>query len=409
VSFSYLLNLKGIFVSKRFSYRSIQKVFVSFDPEGFRIFGIQKVFVYRVQKIFVSLGSIPYQVSITIEVLLLRSTTVSVVGARVCSLSLPRLSFLAAHHMAGRTEGRVVLRPSPAPNHGSWGRHIFIGGASIFVVIIATLFFPAPNLHFQLHNHHGTSHHAHLNLVLVALLCCCIAYSFYRILSRHFRRRQFVEAYIDITPSGVQLGSTYGTTPTYPSSSFNITSPSSQKNPHWHQQNQQRPQPSIYTIKKNKHHHKDNADSDIAQPQHYNHEVVIHAQIPHAQIIDVIVMEIVWPHCVWSQVGFRVRNTVKNTTVNAEVDGETVQSVSACNNHQTENSHDANSQRHPSTTSSSSLSSSSESQSGLAAQRLFQKGEVSIIPAFSPKDCHGMLTYEECLLVQSEIEKLLGT
>ena len=62
VSFSYLLDLKGIFVSKKFSYRSIQKVFVSFDPEGFRIFGIQKVFVYRVQKIFVSLGSIPYHV-----------------------------------------------------------------------------------------------------------------------------------------------------------------------------------------------------------------------------------------------------------------------------------------------------------------------------------------------------------
>ena len=339
---------------------------------------------------------------------LLRSRS-SAVGARVCSLPLPRLSFLAAHHMAGRTEGRVVLRPSPAPNHGSWGRHIFIGSASIFVVIIATLFFPAPNLHFQLHNHHGTSHHAHLNLVLVALLCCCIAYSFYRILSRHFRRRQFVEAYIEITPSGVQLGSTYGTTPTYPSSSFNITSPSSQKNPQWHQQNQRRPQPSIYTIKKNKHHHKDNADSDIAQPQHYNHQVVIHAQIPHAQIIDVIVMEIVWPHCVWSQVAFRVRNTVTNTSVNAEVEEETVQSVAACNTHQAENSHDANSRRHPSTTSSlSSLSSSSESQSRLAAQRLFQKGEVSIIPAFSPKDCHGMLTYEECLLVQSEIEKLLG-
>lgn len=65
-------------------------------------------------------------------------------------------------------------------------------------------------------------------------------------------------------------------------------------------------------------------------------------------------------------------------------------------------SHDENSHRHP-------LSPSPWSpQSEATIKQLLQKGEVSIIPAFSPKDCHGMLSYEECLLVQAEVEKLLG-
>ncbi len=95
------------------------------------------------------------------------------------------------------------------------------------------------------------------------------------------------------------------------------------------------------------------------------------AFIPRHRILDVIVMEVVWPHCVWTQVAFRVVNEA----------------------------HCGRSHRdpHPQT----------EQSEPESVEELLRHGRVSIIPAF-PEECRGWLTYRECLVVQSELERLLG-
>jgi hypothetical protein len=295
-------------------------------------------------------------------------------------------------------------------NHdSSWGW--FVITTTVVVVIVAFVV-------QHDHENDGAQQQQYSGLyygVISAILCA--TYSLYRILSRRYSH-QFIEASIEITESVVQLVSTFGT-PSYssPPPSLNSTSPSSQK--HQYQQKQRR-RASIVTIQKNNQPSNNNVVSDTTTTtnnnnnnmQHHIHHKIIHAQIPHTDILDVIVMEIVWPHCVWSQVAFRVRNTM---TVKANGDGasrrtdglpneeqETGQPVAAVVRKRSkfDDRNDANPQRH--------LSASSSSQAAGVVQQLLEKSEVSIVPAFPSHDCHGMLSYEECLLVQAEIEKLLG-
>ena len=322
----------------------------------------------------------------------------------------------------------MVLRPPPEDDDSSRGWHHII--FATLLIVFNAAFFP-PNILRD-----GAQQHARVFGVL-ALLGCCVTYPLYLLSMRIRRRQSFVEGSIEITQSGVQLVSTYGARQSH-SSSFS-PSPASSMSPLFsnakqHQQQfQQKPRrrrrPSIVTIKKNEHNCDDDVDSDIVlQHQHHSHQV-IHAQIPLCQIIDVIVMEIVWPHCVWSQVAFRVRKTVKKTPTYDDTDylsnnnldsirsnngglrpelkkdvGQTSSSAAAAGSktNKSDNRRDANTRRH------SSLSESPSAAVATTAQQLLQKGDVSIVPAFSPKDCYGMLSYEECLLVQVEIEKLLG-
>jgi hypothetical protein len=321
----------------------------------------------------------------------------------------------------------VVLRPPPEDDDSSRGWHHII--FATLLVVFNAAFFP-PNILRD-----GPQQHARVFGVL-ALLGCCVTYPLYLLSMRIRRRQSFVEGSIEITQSCVQLVSTYGALQSN-SSSFS-PSPASSMSPLFsnakqHQQQfQQKPRrrrrPSIVTIKKNEHNCNDDVVSDIVlQQQHHSHKV-IHAQIPLCQIIDVIVMEIVWPHCVWSQVAFRVRKTVKKTPTNDDTDylsntnlgsirsdncglkpvvkkdvGQTSSSSAAgSKTNKSDNRCDANTRRH------SSPSESPSAAVATTAQQLLHKGEVSIVPAFSPKDCYGMLSYEECLLVQVEIEQLLG-
>jgi len=311
--------------------------------------------------------------------------------------------------MARIAGGRVILVPPPVSNHdSSWGWVVIT--TTVVVVIVASIV--QQNDH---ENDGAQPQHSGLYYgVVAAILGCAIVY---RMLSRRYRH-QFIEASIEITENGVQLVSTYGV-PSYSSpppssknysSSLNSTSPSSQKDQY---QQKQRRRPSIITISKSNPFPNTNTvhNKNIKQ---YTHHKIIHAQIPHSDILDVIVMEIVWPHCVWSQVAFRVRNTM---TVTANGDGasrrtnglpneeqESGQSVAAVVSklRKSDDRNDANPQRHLH------LSASSSSQAAGVAQQLLAKGEASIITAFPSHDCHGMLSYEECLLVQAEIEKLLG-
>ena len=94
----------------------------------------------------------------------------------------------------------------------------------------------------------------------------------------------------------------------------------------------------------------------------------VRAFIPHQQILDVVVIEVVWSHCVWSQLVFRV---VKNTK---EVSNQDIQDM--------------------------------QKQSKETIRKLMQQNQISIIPAF-PDECRGMLSYEQCLNIQSELEEYL--
>lgn len=117
-----------------------------------------------------------------------------------------------------------------------------------------------------------------------------------------------------------------------------------------------------------------NTDKALSKRRGYknndNIQYKVRAFLPRPKIVDVIVMEVVWPHCVWSQVVFRVLDEFDD-----DPSGES-------------HSKDCTSKVH-------------------SIHKLLEKNKVSIIPAY-PEECRGMLSYEQCLRVQSEIEELLG-
>ena len=202
-------------------------------------------------------------------------------------------------------------------------------------------------------------------------------------LYRHFLGpRRFVEAAIEITPFGVQLVTVHGkgapSRSVSPSNAISTTSTRSYDR---------------YNNRKD---------------MQYN----VRAFLPRQQILDVIVMEVVWPHCVWSQVVFRVAKEdigdylSKSSCykMQGESQGAVEGIVDGCENIQNNSHADQNTQntrqklqqgsQHTQTTSS-------------FIQALQQQDQVSIVPAF-PEECQGMLSYEQCLHIQSEIERLLG-
>jgi hypothetical protein len=167
-------------------------------------------------------------------------------------------------------------------------------------------------------------------------------------------RRRFVEAAIEITPMTVQLMSIYGSAVRTKNNS--MTPP-------------------------NDAHH--NITTSTQSPEEYynNYKGIyceVRANLPRQQILDVVVMEVVWPHCVWSHVVFRVaKGNIGDLPTDKQRTGERddVREYATKGN-------------------------------GVLIQQLLKQNHVSIIPAF-PKECQGMLTYEQCLHVQAEIERLL--
>ena len=118
--------------------------------------------------------------------------------------------------------------------------------------------------------------------------------------------------------------------------------------------------------------------SDSFATNRKRNQVKIRTFIPREQIKDVIVMEIVWPHCVWSQLAFRV---IKNTPAKERFSNDNEMKC-PCVHHK----------------SGSKIFNVNE---------LYQHYVISIIPCF-PEECRGLLTYEQCLTVQVEIERLIG-
>ena len=98
------------------------------------------------------------------------------------------------------------------------------------------------------------------------------------------------------------------------------------------------------------------------------------AFVPKERIVDVIVMEVVWPHCVWSQVAFRVVNNAPSNDEKAVYASSKTNKKPNCQSH--------------------------------TVHELLQQQSLAIIPCF-PDECRGLLTYKQCLGIQSEIEKLL--
>ena len=108
-------------------------------------------------------------------------------------------------------------------------------------------------------------------------------------------------------------------------------------------------------------------------------EVRLHAFIPYSCILDVIVHEVVWSHCVWSQVVFRIIDeNYTNINYNTNANNDRVQQQQ-------------------------------DQQRIVQHQKLFNQCTAisTIIPAFYPKECQGMMTYMECLSVQAKIEELM--
>lgn len=293
---------------------------------------------------------------------------------------------------------RLVLRPPPSAKRGiCWW---YVIGMSILLVVFGVV---SPFMLFA---------HVSQSLLYAVAICCITPFLSYPLLfGWSWRSCKFVEAAIEITPTYVQLVSMYGIT-SYPSSMSSSSSSSMTPNRKNHKQQQQNEQqtrprrPSIFTTQGSDAHHHMDCDF-ILQRSHK----LIRAQIPITRIIDVIVMEIVWPHCVWSQVAFRVRNNFDVDSKN--LDGSCNDDRSKYVYRREENKLRRPAPRRNNTNISDDISNintqrHSSTPPQAVMQQLLQNGGVSIIPAFPPDDCHGMLSYEECLTVQAEIERLIG-
>lgn len=194
----------------------------------------------------------------------------------------------------------------------------------------------------------------HLFLVSCALY---LLLQSWKILRHYFlgflRPRRFKEAAVEITPFGVQLVSVYGAC---------------------------------------------RNDGRGPSSSHIKEERRVRAFLPMQQIVDVIVMEVVWPHCVWSQLAFRVIKgdpcgDAYNSSVGILEDDGVVKGAHASEN-------GVNKLMQP----------SQEKQKMCRFRnihKLLEQDRIAIIPCF-PEECRGLLTYEQCLSIQVEIENLLS-
>jgi hypothetical protein len=220
------------------------------------------------------------------------------------------------------------------------------------------------------------------------------------------RRNQFQKAVIEITPFGVQLISIYG--PGSSSSHGGIQ--------HKNSRGQSTLSYSVTDTSSRSHNNIDNTHH-VHHGKSSLHKTVttkrkVRAFIPREQILDVIVMEIVWPHCVWSQVAFRVDKGLCKSSPVVQSQHSEYEAQSSVN----KDDHRERRQHQP-------ISSKGDAYNGdivtingdedYYASRshnihaLFKQNRVAIVPAF-PEECRGLLSYKECLLLQEEIERLLG-
>ena len=93
-----------------------------------------------------------------------------------------------------------------------------------------------------------------------------------------------------------------------------------------------------------------------------------------------IVHEVVWSHCVWSQVVFRIIDE-NYTNINDNTNA---------NNDRVQQQQD-------------------KQRRIVQQQKLFNQCTTipTIIPAFYPNKCQGMMTYMDCLSTQAKIEELM--
>ena len=219
------------------------------------------------------------------------------------------------------------------------------------------------------------------------------------------RRYEFQKAVIEITPFGVQLISIYG-----PGSSSS----------HGINENNRGQSTSSYSVTDTS----SRSHNNIESTHHVHHgESSLHktdtrkrkvrAFIPRERILDVIVMEIVWPHCVWSQVAFRVDKGLQKSSPVVQSQHSEYQAQSSSAN---KNDHRERRRQHPTSSKGDTCNDDNVTINGEEdyyatrsqnIQALLKQNRVAIVPAF-PEECRGLLSYKECLLLQEEIEGIVG-
>ena len=212
--------------------------------------------------------------------------------------------------------------------------------------------------------------------LFITTIVFCILFSFYRYIVGSCL---FVEAAIEISPIGVQLVSAYGTGATSCSVSNN----------------------TLFTT---------STQSDDNYQRRRDIRYKVRSFLPPQRILDVIVVEVVWPHCVWSQVVFRVvkedigdLSTISCSEMQGETQGEVDGINDGCNTLQNNGDADQTTQNTRQKLQQSSQHTQTKSS---RIQELLQQNQVSIVAAF-PEECQGKLSYEQCLHIQAEIERLM--
>lgn len=221
------------------------------------------------------------------------------------------------------------------------------------------------------------------------------------------RRNEFQKAVIEITPFGVQLISIYGPGSSsshdgindnnrgQSTSSYGVTDTSSR---------------SHNNIESTHSHHVHHGESSLHKTITSKRKV--RAFIPRERILDVIVIEIVWPHCVWSQVAFRVDKGLYKSSPVVQSQHSEYKAQSSVNN----DDHGNRRRQQPTSPKGDAYNHDNVTINGdedhyatrsQNIQALLKQNRVAIVPAF-PEECRGLLSYKECLLLQEEIEGLLG-
>lgn len=212
------------------------------------------------------------------------------------------------------------------------------------------------------------------------------------------RRNKFQKAAIEITSFGVQLVSIYGhNDSSHNDSNTKIQSPISTSG--IDVLDDDIDVPATQNIQDKTH------DVHNRLPNNTISKRKVRAFIPRERIIDVIVMEIVWPHCVWSQVAFRVDKGSESSLVQSkcskeEEDDRRLQGLAS-----PEDKH--NNVHIQSNVEKFNVINGQCAPTSLSIQALMKQNRVAIVPAL-PEECRGLLSYNECLRLQEEIERLLG-
>lgn len=262
---------------------------------------------------------------------------------------------------------RIVIRASPPTDNDKIQRIISIGVP--FIAVAAAILAAASD---GTGNSNASSVHLSSTMQVVvrnnafvdALVVLCMIYIISSMVRLRCGRRRFKEAAVEITQLGVQLVSIFGT--------------SEEK--------------------------KQTTDPECLSSATYksSDKVKVRAFLPTQQIIDVVVIEMVWPHCVWSQVAFRVVKgrpiAAINTTPNSSMKSMNKDEIKSNTRRLDDESGDERDK--------SVLPPHATKRQHHNIHELLQEDRVVIIPCF-PDECHGILTYKQCLQVQMQIETLL--